>query len=182
MCGGPRTLSWPPLCLVPNQPLLITEYLPCLVLLFVVAVSCCKYVLVGLDHGEEGSVKEVLGLPDHFRRVLPHPGQPVGPVHRNHRRLVEALLSHSEKKWSQMFLGGKSKNRLTLKPDGCRTKLSIQTPQAFILNNAREKDRSFKSYQCPRTYTKCAVNIVSLWAKVDLSVIKKAQNIDPNVG
>ena len=42
------------------------------VLASVVAVSGGKDVLVQLDHGEYGGVQEVLGVPDHVRRVFPH--------------------------------------------------------------------------------------------------------------
>ncbi len=47
------------------------------VLARVVTVSGGEDVLVQLDHGEDGRVKEVLRVADHVRGVFPHPGSQI---------------------------------------------------------------------------------------------------------
>ena len=64
---------------------------------FIVAIAKCKNVVRQFGAENKNGVEKIFGLADHFRRVFPHPGEPVGHVYRNHSGILEAFLKFKKK-------------------------------------------------------------------------------------
>ena len=62
------------------------------VLFFIVAIAKCKNVVRQFGAENKNGMEQIFGLAYYFRRIFPHPGEPVGHVNRNHSGILEAFL------------------------------------------------------------------------------------------